>query len=118
MYIGHNPLSDTGLKELVDMVQRNDSLTALDISNCKLNNSHGIEKLVESFKKNSKIRKFNIDNNQIEFSVYTSINAEADANALLVSLRTNPQSIDSTTLQTQVKIISSKMNALIFPSKP
>ncbi len=89
------------MRHLIAAVQRNDSLTALNISNCGLNLS-GIADLGNALKNNSKIRRFRIDLNDLPEEIFLHITAETDANALLVSLRTNPQSVDTGTLSAKV----------------
>lgn len=96
-----NPLAEAGLIQVMEMVRRNDSLTSLNVSRCKLN-CKGLEKFSEALRLNSKIRKFFVHDNGIAEDLYNIITAETDANALLISLKTNPQSIDANTLTEHV----------------
>ena len=102
--ISNNPLSEGGLEHVMQMVQRNDSLTTLNVSNCKFN-VRGIEKFANALQSNSKIRKFHVHDNGIDKELFDLITAETDANALLISIRTNPQSIDANTLPKEVSCI-------------
>lgn len=90
-----------GLQHIIDMVQRNDSLTSFNVSKCKLN-TRGIENFPDALKKNSKIRKFYVHDNGLDADVYAAVTAETDANALLISIRTNPQSVDANALTAEV----------------
>jgi hypothetical protein len=101
--ISGNPLGEMGLDNVMAMVWRNDSLTSFSVAKCKFN-CMGIEKFAEALKTNSKIRKFSIHDNDIDDEIYDVITAETDANALLISIRTNPQSIDADTLPPHVSI--------------
>lgn len=96
-----NPLSELGLYHVIEMVRRNDSLTSLNVAGCKLN-VKGIEHFANALKENSKIRKFHLYDNGIAKETYDLITAETDANALLISIRTNPQSVDAAELSPQV----------------
>ena len=103
MYISGNPLGDMGLLNLMEMVRRNDSLTLLNVCNCKLN-VNGIERFATALQANSKIRLFNINENHIDITTYKIITAETDANDLLISNRTNPLSVDTKNLGTEVRL--------------
>ena len=102
-----------GLTNIMQMVQRNDSLTSLNVSKCKLN-TNGIDLFAGALKVNSKIRRFFIHDNDLEKDMYEAITAETDANALLISIRTNPQSVDARTLETCVRNIFYFVFALIL----
>ena len=90
-----------GLEMVMAMVRRNDSLTSFSVSKCKLN-TNGIDKFAEALKTNSKIRNFFVNENNINEDLYNAITAETDANSLLISIRTNPQSINAQTLPPHV----------------
>lgn len=101
--ISNNPLGEKGLTHIMEMVRCNDSLTSLNVANCKLN-VVGIDLFAEALRQNSKIRRFYIQDNDICEELYDLITAETDANALLVSIRTNPHSVAASSLASHVVV--------------
>ena len=91
------------MRSVIDSIQRNESLISLNISNCDLNQK-GIDQIIIALRLNPKIRKLAINGNFLESNIFDLITAEADANALLMSLKTNAQSIDASTLHPNVSM--------------
>jgi len=96
-----NPIGDAGVQLLNAAVERSNTLTALKIAACGIQDD-AMNAFQKSMAKNSTIVWLDLQSNRVKDIVELRACAEAEANKSLKNIRRNPQSVDADKLTKSV----------------